>query len=101
MEYLLFEEDKKRERNNVKTKLGWFGTGFYTRAWSSCAAGGENPFPQSTAPLARLVLLLPKLSGGEHLRQHDMGMGQNLPSRGPQVVVIVSFYQGSILGTYF
>ena len=31
----------------------------------------------------------------------QMGIGQSKATRGPQVLVIVSIYQGSILGTYF
>ena len=31
----------------------------------------------------------------------DMGMGQNKTTRGPQVLVFGSIYQGSIFGTHF
>ena len=49
---------------------------------------GFGPFPLLKGPT------FPKV--GFHL-----GMGQNQTTRGPQVLVHVSIYQGSILGTYF
>ena len=59
--------------------------------------------PDVASCLGQCPELGPKLSQTNRLRNPvptDMGMGQVL-TRGPQVLVLGSTYQGSMLGTHF
>ena len=57
--------------------------------------GGEGPPPEASFQAH------PGPPKQTPLGKAEMGTGQNSTTRGPLIVVYVSSYQGSILGTYF
>ena len=52
----------------------------------------------STLPNVEAVLNVSRRLPGRHVQAGHMGMSQNSTTRGPQVLVLISTYQGSILG---